>query len=301
MPEAIRREYRRTPSALRYMAGATWPKSSARDGVVVPDIAARWRGYRVTDRDVADFCAAGGVWPHEWVPFLFPHAIGFRLQLALLTHPRVPVPVWRVLQIRNHLLQHRPIPLGAPLDFAARIVAHRVLEKGLEVDVHTTVAFGRDVPWESLNTFYARGAFGAPTAAASPLAAAPEIASDNETRWRMPTVRGALRACELTGDYNPLHLCTRCARRVGFPAAFLHPQRVLGYCSTHPLAPLPDAPQRLDAWLKGPVPYGADVTLRVSGAEGDIAFALTTAHDPRPAIVGHLRRAWAHERLPQAG
>lgn len=298
---AIRLDYRRTPSARRYMAVALWPKARAGEGVVVPEIAAQWRDYRVRDRDVADFCALAGVWPSGWVPFLLPHAIGFRLQLALLCHPRFPVPIWRVLQIRNHLLQHRPIPLGASLDFAARIVAHRILEKGLEVDVHTTAAFGRDVPWESLNTFYARGSFGAPTAEASPLADAPEIESDNETRWRMPAVRRAWRACKLTGDYNPLHLWTPYARRAGFQAAFHHPQRVLGYCTTHPLAPMPDEPQRLDAWLKGPVPYGADVALRASGEERDVAFALTTAHDPRPAIVGHLRRAWGHERLPQVG
>lgn len=283
------------------MAGPLWPKPGARDGASVPSIAARWRGYRARDRDVADFCALAGVWPGDALSLLFPHAIGFRLALAILCHPRFPVPIWRVLFVRAHLLQHRPIPRGAVLDFDARIAGHRVLEKGLEVDVRTTVGFDvGDVSWESLDTFYARGSFGAPAAEASPLAEAPSVASDNETRWRMPE-RGGRRFAELTGDYNPLHLWTRYARRAGFPAAFLHAQRALGYCITHPHAPTPDEPQRLDAWIKGPVPYGADVTLRARGEEGDVAFALTTAHDPRPAIVGHLYRTEAGGWLPEAG
>jgi hypothetical protein len=297
--EAIRLEYKETPFALRYLAGALWPKPEVGEAVAVPAITAEWRGYRATDRDVADFCALAGVWPGDWIPFLFPHAIGFRLQLALLCYPRFPVPIWRVLQIRNHLLQHRPIPLGADLDFTSRIVGHRVLEKGLEVDVHTTVTFARDVPWESLSTFYARGSFGAPTQA-SPYAESPTIESERETRWRMPA-GGGRRFAELTGDYNPLHFWTGHARRAGFPAAFMHSQRALGLCITHPNAPLADEPQRLDAWLKGPVPYGADVSLKTSGGVGELAFALTTHHDPRPAIVGLLRYADSGERLPEVG
>ena len=281
------------------MAGALWPKPTVRDGVPIPAITAHWRGYRASDRDVANFCALAGVWPSDWIPFLFPHAIGYRLQLALLCRPRFPVPIWRVLQVRNHLLQHRPIPLGADLDFATCIVAHRVLDKGLEVDLHTTVTFARDVPWESLNTFYARGSFGAPTEA-SPLADSPTIESDNETRWRMPA-GGGRRFGQLNGDYNPFHFWTWYARRKGFPAAFMHPQRALGLCITHPQAPLADEPQRLDAWLKGPVAYGADVALRTRGVAGEVAFALTTIHDPRPAIVGRLRYAEPGERLPEVG
>lgn len=299
MTEAIHLEYAETPSALRYMAGALWPKVALYEGVAVPQITAHWRDYRAADRDVADFCALAGVWPSDWIPFLFPHAIGFRLQLALLCHPRFPVPIWRVLQIRNHVLQHRPIPLGAHLDFSSRIVAHRVLDKGLEVDVHTRVTFARDVPWECLNTFYARGSFGPPTEA-SLFAESPAIESERETRWRMPT-GGRWRFGELTGDYNPLHFWTRYARRQGFPGAFIHPQRVLGLCTTHPQAPLADEPQRLDAWLKGPVPYGADVSLRKTGGLGAVNFALTTTHDPRPAIVGRLRYAEPGERLPEVG
>ncbi|MCC6609532.1 MAG: acyl dehydratase [Burkholderiales bacterium] len=299
MTESVQLDYRSAPFAPRYLAGVLWPKHATEAAVAVPRIGARWRGYRATERDVADFCRLAGVWPGEWVPFLFPHAIGFRLQLALLCHPRFPAPIWRMLQIRNHLVQHRPIPLGADLHFASRIVAHRVLEKGLEVDVHSTVSLAGDVPWESVNTFYSRGSFGTPMQA-SPLAESPTIESECETRWRMAE-GGGWRFGELTGDYNPLHFWSGHARRRGFPGAFHHTQRALGLCITHPNAPLADEPQRLDAWLKGPVPYGADVTLRTRAPTGEVAFALTTHHDPRPAIVGLLRYAEPSERLPEVG
>ena len=66
--ETIRLAYDRTPSAPRYMAGALWPKPTVRDGVPIPAITAHWRGYRASDRDVADFCALAGVWPSDWIP-----------------------------------------------------------------------------------------------------------------------------------------------------------------------------------------------------------------------------------------
>ena len=46
--------------------------------------------------------------------------------------------------------------------------------------------------------------------------------------------------------------------------------------------------QRLDAWLKGPVYYGSDLTLRVAETRDAVTFALQVDGDERPAIVGRL-------------
>jgi hypothetical protein len=45
-------------------------------------------------------------------------------------------------------------------------------------------------------------------------------------------------------------------------------------------------PIRLDAWLKGPVYYGAKVALRARGDRSE--FALFAEGDERPAILGRL-------------
>lgn len=277
----------RPPSALRYMTLAFWPSPGLRPGAPFPSIVMCWRGYRATAGEVDRFCVLSGVPAGEDLPFLFPHVIGFRLQMALLTHPAFPVPIWRVLQIRNRLRQHRTIRRDAMLDFEAGICGHRVLEKGLEVEVHCAVKQAGELAWECTNTFYARGRFGTPDSA-SPISSAPDVDGNETARWRT-TRDGALRFGELTGDYNGIHLWDPYAKLFGFKRAFLHPQRVLAQCVAR-LSAMPSArPRRLDAWLKGPVPYGAQAVLRASRtAAGELLFALTTDQDERPAIIGRL-------------
>mgnify|MGYP005805950033 CR=1 FL=1 len=286
---AVRLEFSRRPSALRYMAGALLPSPGLDPARGFPDLAARWSGCRADPAELADFLRAAGAGPapaSHW-PLLFPQTIGFRLQMAILTHPVFPVPIWRVLQVRNHLLQHRPIALGEVLDFETRIATHRVVEKGLEVDLRTTMTSGNLPVWESVNTFYVRGGFG-PPGAGSPLAAAPAVAQDVVAQWHMPS-NARLRFGQLTGDYNGVHLWSAYARRFGFRAAFFHTQRVLGHC----LARLPlaaeDRPRRLDAWLKGPVYYDSDVRLSAAGEADDRTFALFSREEIRPAVVGRIR------------
>jgi hypothetical protein len=215
---------------------------------------------------------------------LFPHVFGFPLQMAILTHPIFPAPIWRALQIRNHLLQHRRIAADELLDLETRVAAGRFLEKGAEVDLHCAVRSGGEVVWESLNTFYYRGRFG-PPGEASPLARSPDGAGEACARWRTPTGTGR-RFAGLTGDYNGIHLWSRYARLFGFAGAFLHPQLALGHCLAH-LPCREDSPgQRLDAWLKGPVYYGSPVTLRAAVSESGGTFALLVDEDERPRIVG---------------
>ena len=291
MPLAPRRsEFTKPPSALRYMTLALWPSPGLRPGAPFPSIIMYWRGYRASAREVDRFCFLSGVPAGEDLPFLFPHAIGFRLQMALLTHPAFPVPIWRVLQIRNHLGQHRTIRRNALLDLEASISGHRVLEKGLEVDVRCAVTEAGELAWECTNTFYARGRFGTP-GSASPLSPAPAVNGNETARWRTAE-DGALPFGTLTGDYNGIHLWDPYARLFGFKRAFLHPQRVLAQCLAR-LGAMPSAhPRHLDAWLKGPVPYGAQASLRTARTRaGEVLFALVTDQDERPAIIGRLRCA----------
>lgn len=267
------------------MARAVLPSPGLRAGV--PRLEARWYRWRARPRDLDAFCALAGIETGPELPFLYLQVTGFRLQMALLTQPRFPLPIWTVLQVRNRLLQHRPIARAAALDLETVVSGHRLLDKGLEVDLHLVARDREAIQWESVNTFYVRGRFGA-AGVPSPFAAAPRVDGPVLAAWKMPA-NGRLRYGALTGDYNGVHLSDWYARRLGFTAAFLHPQRVLAQC----LARLPASgiPRRLDAWLKGPVPYGVGVTLRGApdGPENSV-FALTVEGSGRPAIVARLLR-----------
>jgi len=291
MKPEIRLDYRARPSALAFMARALRPSPGLKRGV--PAIAARWR-HRVAPAELARFNALSGLPEGDTLPLLYPHTIAFPLHMAILTQPAFPVPIWRVLQVRNRILQHAPLPRDATLDIAVRVAGHRILEKGAEFDLHATVGDGAATAWESVNTFYVRGRFGAPTAESVPEApklGAPEqkVGLPGTAKWRMPA-GGGWHYGGLSGDYNGVHMFGWYARKLGFPRAFFHPQRVLGQC----LARLPhdaNPPLRLDAWIKGPVFYGAPVAMRSESSPDGTRFALHVGDDARPAIVGHLRPA----------
>jgi hypothetical protein len=142
------------------MLRALLPSSGLDRAGGYPPIRAVWRRYRVDARHLAALLDLTGLRGDEDLPMLAPHVFGFPLQMVILTHRAFPLPIWRALQIRNHLLQHRAIPRDAELDLETRLARLRVLDKGAEVDLHTEVRSGDHLVWESLNTFYYRGRFG---------------------------------------------------------------------------------------------------------------------------------------------
>jgi acyl dehydratase len=126
----------------------------------------------------------------------------------------------------------------------------------------------------------------------------PSALAPSTVTQRFEIARGGGRAfAKLTGDYNPIHLWPWYARRMRFPDAFSHPQRAAGMCLARLPRPDSDA-QTLDLWIKGPVFYGANVTLGSATADGGTEFGLVLEGDHRPALSGWWgRRSNALDRL----
>jgi hypothetical protein len=285
MPAGTRREYSAAPLAPAFVARAILvPRRPGLKGGL-PSLAATWRNHSVDGAELDAYLALTGLEAHPLWPLLYPHVAGFRLPMSLLTDFSFPFPIWGALQVRNRIVLREPFVRGETLELSAGVADARVLDKGAEIDIACTARRGDTLVWESVNTFYYRGRYGAPQAA-SPLAAAPAVDGGPVAEWT-PAARSRARFGRLTGDYNGIHLSNWYARLFGFRGAFHHPQRVLGQC----LARLPRRdgamPVTLDAWLKGPVYYGANVSLR-AGGDGS-AFALIVEGDERPAILGRLQ------------
>lgn len=274
-------EHRRPPHALVFMARAFLRSPSLPRRPQFPDLVQRWTSVRIGGAHEARFreatgCDAGSV--------LYPHVLGFRLQMALLTHPAFPLPLWRALQIRNRLVRHRPLDRDAVYAFETSIGEHRVVEKGLEVDVHTRLSSGERCDWESLVTYFYRGRFNSASGSAAPPASPDLAAASRIAAFRTPK-SGGWDFGWLTGDYNGIHWVSAYARRFGFKSAFLHTQRSVGLCLAH--LGLPDrAAGALTLWLKGPIFYDADVILSAVQEPNQIRFGLALAGDARHAIAG---------------
>jgi acyl dehydratase len=283
----------RRPSVAAYMARALVP-GILRPPPPFPALRARWSGAGPDGARLERFSRLTGLPVNERLPALYPQVFTFPLQMAILTHPSFPLPVWKTLQIRNRLQQHRPIPREAALDVEAAVAGQRVVEKGMEVDVRLAVRVAGELAWESLTSFLYRGRFGEP-GAPSPLATAPPPPFEERARW-ITAAGGGIAFSGISGDHNPVHSWGAYARRLGFRGAFHHPLAVVGQCLAR-LAEPPAETQRLDLWLKGPVYYGSEVALAARGEVAGVTFALTAEGSERPALLGAWRAAEAGRGL----
>jgi len=286
--------YRRRPSTAAFMLRALYPAFLRRRGPF-PALRATWAPVSFDGQARAAFSRLTGLGSGTAQSLIAPQVFGFPLLLSLLTDPRFPVPIWGALQIRNHLLLRREYPYEAALRLEAGVVGQRELEKGVEVDLHLALRWGEELVWESLTTIYYRGRFGTPGPRAS-LAGAPDAGNKVLREWRIPA-GGRWEFSTLTADHNGLHWSDSYARRWGHRAALLHPQRVLAECLARVPFDAPGLPQRLDAWIKGPVYYGEPVRLLGRQTPGGVVLALRDDRESRPAMVISWRTAASGERL----
>lgn len=289
--------YRRPPFAPAFMARALLPSSPFKPEAGVPKMRVRWEGMRFSRRDLAAFASSTGLDAADGISVLYPHVAGFRLQMALLTHPAYPLPIWNALQIRNHLVRHRALDPDGVYAMEARTDACRVLEKGIEIDVVTRLTRGDACDWECTVTYFYRGRFKGPRSEWTPPAAPDLTAAQARDRFRVPS-GSRWTFGRLTGDYNGIHIWNAYARRFGFTSAFAHPQRVTAICLARIEGP-PSEAQSLDLWLKGPVFYGAAAEIRAGANEGAVNFGVSLAGDDRVAIAGRWRGAQPDTR-PQS-
>src|SRR6185369_4894662 len=115
MAERIVERHERAPSALNFMSRALRRSRRLAKGEVIPPIAVQWTGLRFEPAQLEDFCRNTGLPLDAGVPVLFPQVAGFRLQMALLTHPAYPLPIWTALQVRNRLVRHVHVDPGEKL------------------------------------------------------------------------------------------------------------------------------------------------------------------------------------------
>jgi hypothetical protein len=294
MKHDIIEEFQDRPSVMAYMVRAFIPSLGLRKNGEFPRIVERWSNIHINSRHLRSFVEMTGLPAGDRISLIYPHVFGFPLQMALLTHRTFPFPIWRALQIRNHLLLRRPFSENEILDLETRVAGYRILAKGVEVDLYTTLSSAGERAWEGLNTFYFRGHYG-PAQEASPLAQPLSGEWLELTRWHMSPGVG-WRFAGLTGDYNGIHWQNWYARLFGFRSAFSHPQLVLSQCLKR-LSPPASTSQRLDVWLKGPVYYDTDVRLGVATSPEGEWFNLSMDGKELPSIVGRWYTVSPETRL----
>jgi acyl dehydratase len=232
--------------------------------------------------DVARYAAVVGEPRGDRLPLLYPHLLGFGLQLRLMTDPGFPFPPLGLVHVTNEVTATRPLLVGAELDVVVHAAGVRPHPRGRVVDLVTEVREGGEPVWRETSGYLRRerprdsgGAVATDAAAPKDSGGAPGGAdeSDRDTPalhvsavWRLPAGLGRSYA-GVSGDVNPIHLSSWTARPLGFPRAIAHGMwsaaAVLGALQGR----LPDAVQ-YDVQFRRPIPLPGVVRL-LTAVAGD--------------------------------
>jgi acyl dehydratase len=273
-----------------YARGLVMPRGGLAPERALPAIHSEWRGFKMDKRHLKQFTDICRLAPSDIMPLVYPLIFAFPLHVSIVGHREFPLLYVRMMQVRNHVIQHRPIDLRETIDISCAIVGQRVVAKGLEMDIYSGLEAAGEHVWESVHTYFFPGNFGEPDPP-SPLAQLPHLSEDTvEKVWTMPN-RGGFCFGLMAGDYNPIHYLAPYARRMGFRRDFAHAQLTLALCIRH-LPPFQqDEPVRLDVAIKGPVYYGSNVTMKYSDDGKGPRFDLYCEDNARPCISGSMNSA----------
>ncbi len=220
-------------------------------------------------------------------PLTYPLTLIFPLHMLILGHREFPLLYVRMMQIRNHIIQHRPIERTDIIDINCRILTQRRVVKGIEMDVVSIISVEGKPVWENLNTYFFPGRFGNPDNP-SPQSKIKPLSEKYEELVFSITSKGGFKFGLLTGDYNGIHYYSRYARMMGFERSFAQSYMSITKCLMH----IPEFESKnqlkLDAMYKGPVYYNRPLTMKKSKINNGFRFDLYCEGNERPSVVGSL-------------
>ncbi len=286
--------FHRRPNALLSIALALYGISTdfkMSDGV--PKIRAVWEGVKTDPDHLRDFGEVCGLPPHgEFLYPLYPLTFIYPLVLRLLGHKKAPLSVFRMLNTKLQVTSHCRIGVHEPLRVVSETGSPRIVPKGLELDLSSTVQVDQETVWESLHTFYYRGKFGEGNPSYSDQPELPAISEPKTlAMWYLPDGIG-FRFARISGDSNGIHYSSSYARLQGFKRDFAQPLLILSK-SMSCFSDVDPSRFRLLALFKGPVYYRSNVSLRgMSSGEG-IRFDIYCEDNPRPSLSCQLSKTFA--------
>ena len=261
-----------------------------------PPIRAQWTGAVIDKKHLKRFNDFFNLPEQETLPFLYPYTLFFPIYMRMLTDRKAPMTIFRVLNSRNHIIQHRSIGAGEILDIRCESRPCRPLPRGLEMDISTVITSRGETVWENINTFHYRGSFGG--AGEGPAVREMDKIRDPREIARFPLPGGqGFRFSRIIGDSNPIHYSRLYARLFGFRRDFAQPFLVLNRF----LQVIPGMPRHgrleLRTRLKGQLYYGSPVVIKGARGGAQQRFDIYSDGQELPAISVEITAPAGNKRL----
>lgn len=284
--------FKQRPSGMAGVAKALWNRKYVRKNRKHPkQITAAIRDVPPDPSHVREFNTICRVpdFSHNHLHPLYPLTHVYPLTVRVLSHKKSGFDIFKSLNVRSLIRQHRSIKIDETLTFQCSIHERRIREKGMELDVMGEVLSGGRTAWECCYTFFERGRFGGLSAAPGenglPDIKDPVVLGE----WFLEKGDG-FRFARISGDSNGIHYWDSYARMLGFRMSFAQPVLVLG--RSNPMIPLTD----MDAFtfeqrLKGPVYYNSRVIVKGgSNSDDEGRYDIFCDDNPKPCICCNIRR-----------
>lgn len=282
-------------NAMAMLKALVLPRKGFDAAVGLPELRAQWLGAQVDPKALQAFYTTLDIAPSEYLPISYPHVLAGALHMNMLSHQCFPIRLLGALHLKNRIVQYRSVASSDPLDIAAKLGDFRVLEKGIEFDLHTELRVAGELVWRETSIFFVKGRFDgqqAPTSEAS-FELLPLTATELVQQWHIPTNRGRQYA-RLSGDYNPIHISSIAAKLFGFERDIAHGFGVLAQaidCSGQ-LSELAgsEQPTQVEVIFKGPVLLGSDVRLRQNREQSPERYDVYCADNSRPSLCVAIKK-----------
>ncbi|WP_369799869.1 MaoC/PaaZ C-terminal domain-containing protein [Micromonospora sp. HK10] len=261
------------------------PGTGRRRGQDVPEVELTVGGVTVDPGHLADYDRVCGFRLADRLPATYLHVLGFPLALRLMTVPEFPIPLTGVVHVANRITVHRPVDAGETVDFRTYAENLRPHERGRQLDVVLVGSIAGEEVWRGVSTYLGKGrsAGGGPRRDRGDRPAPPAASA----QWRV-TPRVGTDYARVSGDHNPIHTSRLGARLFGFPGPIAHGMWSKARCLAALEGRLPEA-YTVDVAFKLPVPLPSTVAFSAGGTGTEWDFALHSARDGRPHLVGTIR------------
>jgi len=283
MPANTHFRFEQRPSDLGlFLTIIRHSRSQGRNPQDALSLRASWHDIAIDLRHLHAFHQACSLDAAAGISILYPMTLTYPLILRMLSSGTAPMPLFRALNTRMLMQQHRALKADDRPSIDAEVTAVRNVKKGLELDLQARMLVDGAPTWDCSMTFFYRARSNG-SAAASPDAGMRVTRSDFHANWYLPS-SGALRFGRLSGDTNPIHYGKFYAKAFGFERDFAQPLLVLGQAISRLPAPPADQGQQLEARLKGPVYYERNLKLQGERNANGICFEVYCEPNPKPSI-----------------
>jgi len=279
------------PSMLKNYASALLAGSKRyRPGVQIPALSMQVNGVCISKRHLARYNRVCGFTDESAIAPTYLQILAFPLQIGMLAQKSFPIPLLGVVHVRNTIDVLAPLSRDVSYDLAVSIADHRLVAKGIEIDLLTQATVAGAVVWRAVTTMLHR----CKTDVAEPAKTATEPAIEaNLQQWILPAGLGRSYGLA-SGDINPIHLSAFSAKAFGFKRAIAHGMWSKARCLAALESVLPKTPYRIEVVFKLPILLPAKARFgsqRASSQQtGDgCEFELRSGDGSKPYMRGSIQ------------